>query len=56
MNSRERVAAALLHQTPDSFPVDFGAHRSSGIAAIAYAKLKKAMGISSGDIYVYDII
>lgn len=56
MNSRERVLAALNHREPDKVPVDFGGHRSSGIAAIAYAKLKKAMGITSGDIYVYDMI
>ena len=56
MNSRERVSATLNHQQPDQVVVDFGSHRSSGIAAIAYAKLKKAMGISTGDIYVYDMI
>lgn len=56
MNSRERVLAALNHQEPDRVPIDFGGHRSSGIAAIAYAKLKKALGITSGDIYVYDMI
>lgn len=56
MNSRERLLAALRHEAPDTFPLDFGAHRSSGIAAIAYAKLKKALGISTGDIYVYDVI
>jgi len=37
-------------------PVDFGAHRSSGISAIAYAKLKKHLGIESGGIYVYDMV
>ena len=56
MNSRERVLAACEHQEPDRVPIDFGGHRSSGIAAIAYAELKKALGISTGDIYVYDIV
>ncbi len=56
MNSRERVLAALNHQQPDRIPIDFGGHRSSGIAAIAYAKLKQALGITSGDIYVHDMI
>jgi uroporphyrinogen decarboxylase len=56
MRSRERVQAALSHREPDRPPIDFGGHRSSGIAAIAYAKLKKALGIASGDIYVYDIV
>ena len=56
MNSRERVLAALNHKQPDKVPIDFGGHRSSGIAATAYAKLKQALGISIGDIYVYDMV
>jgi uroporphyrinogen decarboxylase len=56
MKSRERIRCALHHQQPDCVPIDFGGHRSSGIAAIAYAKLKKALGISSGNIYVYDMV
>ena len=56
MNSRERVRAALAHEETDRIPVDFGGHRSSGIAATAYAELKKALGIASGDIYVYDVV
>jgi uroporphyrinogen decarboxylase len=56
MNSRERVLAAIDHREPDRVPVDFGGHRSSGIMAIAYAKLKAALGITSGDVYVYDMV
>jgi uroporphyrinogen decarboxylase len=56
MNSQERVLAAINCQTPDRLPIDFGGHRSSGISAIAYAKLKKELNIDSGDIYVYDMI
>ena len=56
MTSRERVRCALDHREPDRVPIDFGGHRSSGIAAIAYAKLKKAVGIASGGIYVYDMV
>ena len=56
MTSRERVLAALNHREPDRVPVDFGGHRSSGIMAIAYARLKEALGITSGDIFVYDMI
>ncbi len=55
MNSRERVLAAINHKRADRVPLDFGGHRSSGIAAIAYARLKKALGINNGDIYVYDM-
>jgi len=56
MTSRERVLTALRHEEPDRVPIDFGGHRSSGISAIAYARLKQALGIDSGDIYVYDMI
>ncbi len=56
MTSRERILAALNHREPDAVPVDFGGHRSSGIAAIAYAKLKQALGIRTGGIYVYDMV
>jgi uroporphyrinogen decarboxylase len=46
----------LAHKQPDKVPIDLGAHRSSGIAAIAYAKLKQALGITTGDVYVYDMV
>jgi len=54
--SRERVMGAVNHRVPDRVPVDFGGHRSSGIMAIAYNKLKQHLGIASGDIYVYDFV
>ena len=56
MTSRERVLGALNHRPPDRVPIDFGGHRSSGIMAIAYAKLKRVLGITSGDVYVYDMV
>lgn len=56
MTPRERIRYALNHQQPDRAPIDFGGHRSSGISAITYARLKKALDIFSGDIYVYDMI
>jgi len=56
MTSRERTLAALRHEEPDRVPIDFGGHRSSGIAAIAYARLREALGITSGEIRVYDMI
>ncbi len=56
MNSRERIMASVNHRTPDRVPIDLGGHRSSGIMAIAYHKLKRHLGISSGDIYVYDFV
>jgi uroporphyrinogen decarboxylase len=54
MNHRERVIAALTHQEPDRIPVDLGGMRSTGIMALAYADLKAHLGVSQGDIYVYD--
>ncbi len=56
MTPRERVLAALNHQEPDRLPIDFGGHRSSGIAAIAYAKLRKLLGLAPRPIRVYDPI
>ena len=56
MTSRERVLAALNHREPDRVPIDFGGHRSSGIAAIAYRKLRKALGLPERPIRVYDPI
>jgi uroporphyrinogen decarboxylase len=56
MRSRERVLAAVEHRPVDRVPIDFGGHRSSGIMAIAYARLKEHLGITSGDVYVYDVI
>ena len=54
MNPRERVLSALNHQQPDRVPVDFGGHRSSGIAAMAYRKLRDALGLAEKPIRVYD--
>ncbi|MFV1966218.1 MAG: uroporphyrinogen decarboxylase family protein [Pirellulaceae bacterium] len=54
MNSRERVLAALHHEQPDRVPIDFSGHRSSGIAAIAYRKLRDALGLEPQPIRVYD--
>jgi len=56
MTPRERVLAALNHQEPDRVPIDFSGHRSSGIAAIAYAKLRRALGLPERPIRVYDPI
>ena len=56
MNSRTRVLNTLARRSTDTVPVDFGGHRSSGISAIAYAKLKKHLGIDTGHVYVYDIV
>lgn len=54
MTPRQRVRAALNHQQPDRVPIDFGGHRSSGIAAMAYPKLRAALGLPPRPTRVYD--
>jgi hypothetical protein len=54
MTSRERVRSAINHQVPDRVPLDLGSTLVTGIQASIYAKLKKALGISGGNIRVYD--
>ncbi len=56
MTSRERVMAALNHREPDRVPLDFSGHRSSGIAAMAYPKLRAALGLPPRPVRVYDPI
>jgi hypothetical protein len=54
MTSRERVRKAIHHEQPDRVPVDLGSTLVTGIQASAYARLKKALGITSGVTRVYD--
>ncbi|MGA2619128.1 MAG: uroporphyrinogen decarboxylase family protein [Thermoguttaceae bacterium] len=56
MTPRQRVLAALEHRQPDRVPIDFGGHRSSGIAAIAYGKLRRHLGLPPRPIRVYDTV
>ena len=56
MNSRDRVQKVLEHEIPDRVPIDFGGMRSSGIATIAYNKLREKLGISNGLVKMYDFI
>jgi len=53
--SRERVLKAINHEPPDRLPIDFGGMASTGIMAIAYARLKEHLGISGGQVRVFDI-
>ncbi len=55
MTSREKVLQAFTH-TAGPVPVDFSGHRSSGIAAIAYARLRSHLGLPRRPIRVYDPI
>ena len=56
LTRRERVMAAFRHQESDRIPIDFSGHRSSGIAAIAYARLRKHLGLPPRPLRVYDPI
>jgi uroporphyrinogen decarboxylase len=54
MTSRERVLASLNHQEPDRFPIDLSGHRSSGIAAMAYRRLREHLELPAKPVRVYD--
>ena len=56
MDSKTCVHLALSHKPTPWVPLDFGGHRSSGISAVAYAKLKHYLHIKTGHIYVYDLV
>ncbi|MDA3957368.1 uroporphyrinogen decarboxylase family protein [Oceanispirochaeta sp.] len=55
MTSRERVQTALHHKQPDRVPIDLGATPSSGISAIAHARLMVHMK-SNDPTLVYDVV
>lgn len=55
MNSRERLLTALQHQEPDRVPIDLDGMASTGIMAVAYNRLKAYLGLTGGEIKVYDI-
>lgn len=54
MQHRERVIAAIRHQSLDRLPVDLGGMRSTGIMAAAYARLKEYLQIDDGELFVFD--
>lgn len=56
MTSQERVLTALAHKETDRVPVDFSGHRSSGIAALVYPKLRECLGLPPKPVRVYDMI
>lgn len=56
MNSRERVLAAIAHKQLDQVPVDLGSTPSSGISAIAYSNLLKAIGRTDLPVQIYDVV
>jgi uroporphyrinogen decarboxylase len=54
MTSRERIRAAINHHESDQVPIDLAGYFASGMAAIAYAKLRKYLGLAEKPIRVYD--
>ena len=56
MTSRERVLASINHQSIGRIPVDMGSNPSSGISAMGYTKLKKALGIETGYTRIFDVV
>lgn len=56
MTSKERILAAIAHKEPDMVPVDMGSTPSSGISAIAYSNLIKAIGRDDLPVLIYDVV
>jgi len=54
MTSRERVRKAIHHEVPDRVPLDLGSTLVTGIQASIYARLKEKLGITGGEVRVYD--
>jgi uroporphyrinogen decarboxylase len=54
MSSRDRVLKAFEFKESDKVPVDLSGHRSSGLSASLYPKLRKTMGLKTETVRVYD--
>lgn len=55
MTSRERVLAAINHKESDRIPIDLGATPSSGISALAHARLIDSLGWDDKTL-IYDVV
>ena len=56
MKSHERITLAMNHTQPDRLPIGSFGHRSAGISAMAYARLRDFLKLPQKPIRVYDII
>jgi uroporphyrinogen decarboxylase len=56
MTSRERVLRTLKRQPVDRMPIDLGGHSSTTISGFAYWNLRKHLGLSTGNIWLPDIV
>jgi len=54
MTSRERIRKAINHEEPDRIPIDLGSIPVTGIAASTYAKLRKALELSSKPVKIVE--
>jgi len=54
MTSRERVKAVLDHKIPDRVPIIVGVSNATGIKMKPYQEVKKLVGITAPDEYIYD--
>lgn len=55
MTSRERILATLNRRPVDRLPIDLGGTRQSGIAAVAYHKLRRHLGLPERRVRVFDL-
>jgi len=56
MNSRERILTALEHGPVDRVPIDLDGTRQSGIAALAYERLRRHLNLDTGrPVRVFDV-
>lgn len=56
MSSRARLLTALDHREPDRIPFDLGSIQVSGIHAVAYQKLREALGLPETVVTLCDTI
>ncbi len=54
LTGRERLLRTLRREPVDRFPIDLGAHLSTGISAFAYQRLREHLGLSCERIEVID--
>ena len=55
VTSRERLKAALNHQTPDRTPIDLGATAVSGMHALAVYRLRAALGLKEIPVRIWEV-
>ena len=56
LSRRQRVLHAIEHKPVDRFPIDLGAHFSTGISAFAYWNLRKYLGMDCDNIELIDSV